>query len=308
MAEAMDLITWQEKVTHIPLGPSGYIYGDNVFSQGASIFPHVLTRIARSHAGDGNTLTITTKRTPRRGSWKDVSQQELNVPKEWVLPIIDSDQMLAFTFMPGSLPKAIIPVNQQGRLLTHDEAILNEGWSRLNRIFAEINGQAHSTPPKLISRYRNMGALTRQLPLNVMDRNKPLVGVLYPKSGDIMRGCRYRPGNAIIVSGLYHRICDSSSEASYLVVLLNTPALKQAFKESQTSGRDFHLNPWKNIPIPKFDPENSLHIELAGLTTEAEDVASALLDQLVENLAEGQQLKNRIGYRKGLGKEYRKSV
>ena len=274
--EAMNRIAWVVPDT-ITAAPSYYIRDG--FRRGWVVYPKVLTKIEDLQEGqDAGTVLIKTKRSPRP-PWAMVPEQELEIPESWAFPIIDTKDMLTFSMRPGDRQRAIIPLNQRGELLTHDEAMLNDGWTGLNNIYTEINGGDHHQPKPLMVLYRTMGALKAQLPLEPATGREQVV-VLYPASGDIMRGCRFQPGQAVIASGLYYLTCDTPDEAAYLVALLNAPSLLEAFKSSRTSGRHFHLNPWRNIPIPVFDPTNNLHQELAALTPEAEEVAKVYLGEL----------------------------
>ena len=277
--EAIALIEWCEMPPPIPVGISDY--HDRGFRNGATITPKVLTMVDSYIPADNGTVRVTTKasiHTP----WVGVGQQTFTVKEQWLLPTINSNDVLVFSLMPGERQKAIVPVDLHGNLLSHDEVIYNNEWARLNDIYVEFRGQGQHTPPTLISQINHLSKLHRQLPLVQFDNNAPLLRVLYPSSGDIMRACRCPEGIAIATGGLFHRTCYSPEEAAYIVGLLNTPVLRKAFKESQTSGRHFQLNPWRKVPIPQFNQYNELHRELASLTIEAEASAVELLDELTK--------------------------
>ena len=97
--------------------------------------------------------------------------------------------------------------------------------------------------------------------------------VLYPSSSDIMRAARSRGGVAVVDSTLYWFATRSEAEAGYLVALLNTNCLRRAFSECKESGRDFHLHPWRNVPIPRYDRGKTDHRRLAELCSAAERIA-----------------------------------
>ena len=85
-----------------------------------------------------------------------------------------------------------------------------------------------------------------------------------------MRGARSQPGSFVVDDTLYYFNAASAGEAGYLTALLNAPCLSRAFRESRTSGRDFHQHPWRTIPIPRYDAADEVHRELARLCNRAE--------------------------------------
>ena len=85
-----------------------------------------------------------------------------------------------------------------------------------------------------------------------------------------MRAAHIPEGMAVMDSKLYWRTTHSVTEARYLVAVLNAPALEEAFRACRTSGRDFHKNPWRAVPIPAWDPGNRVHRQLAALASRAE--------------------------------------
>ena len=102
-----------------------------------------------------------------------------------------------------------------------------------------------------------------------------------------MRAARMAMQDEVTNDTLYHWKAGSEDEAAYVVALLNAPALSQAFLDSRQSGRDFHMHPWRKVPIPQFDKDDNDHVELAGLTAEAEQ----LIEQWMSDEANTQGLK-----------------
>ena len=74
-----------------------------------------------------------------------------------------------------------------------------------------------------------------------------------------MRAARIPPGIAVLQDTIHFFQARTSDEAAFLVALLNAPCLTRAFVESRTSGRHFKNNPWRTIPIPRYDRANPLH-------------------------------------------------
>lgn len=145
----------------------------------------------------------------------------------------------------------------------------DDRWAYLDEIYSTYAGQGKGTPKTLIGRINFARNLSAQIGIDAPDRRM----VLYPKSGDIMRAARTRPNTGFVNDSLYWGVVDTEAKAGYVVCLLNAPSLVRAYLEARSSGRDFHLHPWRKVPIPRFDPNNPVHKELVDLCWEAEEVA-----------------------------------
>ena len=115
--------------------------------------------------------------------------------------------------------------------------------------------------------------------------------VLYSKSGDIMRAARTLTGDGFVSDSLYWHVATTEQEAGYLVSILNAPCLRRAFAESKESGRDFHLHPWRKVPIPRFDGTNGWQVKLAELCERAEEAAKAAVIEGIGLFGNAGQLK-----------------
>ena len=268
----------------IEQGPSGYLdeKGRPFFRQGATLVPHVLTLLDSKVDGTTQGACRVTTRRSQKGAWLNIFPQTGEVPESWIRPVLRSIQLLPFTTMQED--EYIIPVDQSGSLHENPGSVC-EFWQDLENIYQEHRGKGHNTPRTLLDNLNYNQKLSKQLPL---DPNQGLRLVLYPSSGDIMRGTRSIP--RIFDSKVYYFCCEDELEAAYLVGLLNAPTLCRAFKECQSSDRDFHLYPWRRVPIPEFDPDNVLHQQMAELTIESEKSVNNLLQELMEELNEGQTL------------------
>ena len=89
------------------------------------------------------------------------------------------------------------------------------------------------------------------------------------------------------------------------MALLNAPSLRRPFRMARGSGRNFVQNPWRKVPIPRFEPENRSHLGLATLTDECERLASNIcsdhsdtgqikLSNIIREQLTGHGLLNRI--------------
>ena len=241
-------------------------YDPTQVNRGADIHPHVLCWIASSKTGRPGWTHIETK-TSSYPSWVNVPSQTGKIPTRWVRPLHTSSDMLPYIAM-RKPPRAIIPIDANGKLHKRpgDESAF---WSELDEIFEAHSGEGGTTPSTLIEQFDFRRKLSAQPMLKQVGRRM----LLYPKSGDIMRAARTHAGMAVVDATLYWIAFRNESEAGYLVALLNARCLRRAFAECKESGRDFHLHPWKKVPIPKYDRTDRRHVQLADLCKAAENIA-----------------------------------
>ena len=261
-------------------------YRNAGFRQGASIGPAVLTKVTideqiMSTAEPDDEVEVTTIPSTDKG-WKKVRPLTGTVPRRWVRKLCTSKEMLAF-WMHNEVGYAIVPVNEEGCLEPYPGRT-NELWAEFESLYEEHRTKGTNNPKTLREGIDYGNKLSRQLPGGQTCERRT---VLYPKSSDIMRAARFAKQEEIANDTLYHWKAGSEGEAAYLVALLNAPALSQAFLDSRRSGRDFHTHLWGKVPIPLFDRENSDHVELAGLTVEAE----RLIEQWISDKTNTEGLK-----------------
>lgn len=96
-----------------------------------------------------------------------------------------------------------------------------------------------------------------------------------------MRAARGRPRTGFVNDTSYWHAASCALEAGFLTAVLNAPCLRRAFFESRAGGRDFHLHPWRRVPIPRFDGDNNQHANLADLCGVAEDASSEAVQRCV---------------------------
>ena len=252
-----------------PIQPSDY--PPNQWRTGCRLAPKVLVMATSVKEGPRGSSTVTTDRSAQP-SWIAVRPRTGDVPARWVKHTLSSSQLLPFvTASPGF---AIIPCDEDGRLLDLTAARICRFWADLDDIYRERRGIGSNTPENLLERINYGKGLSTQLALLGIQERKHLV--VYPASGDIMRATRIQTGNIVLDDKIYYRIATSTAEARYLVALLNAPCLNDAFVRSRRSGRDFHKNPWRAVPIPRYDASDPNHRKLAKLAQQAEKIAEAM--------------------------------
>ena len=271
LEEANGLLAFARAPARLPREASAYRNdrGEPPFRQGASIVPKVLTVIQSAKAGKRLDEMIVETVLSSKQPWREIPAQTGSVPKGWLRPFLASSDLFPFGVADG-LSQAIIPVDGNGKLFERP-ATVNAFWAQLERLYEEFRGKGAGTPQSLRARIDYGMALSRQLE-RAGEKRKRMV--LYHKSGDIMRAARVVPDNTIFEDSLYYWKASSGGEAEFLTGILNAPALRRAFRESRTSGRHFHKNPWRSVPVPRYDSNNAAHRLVAELVPKAEKIAA----------------------------------
>jgi len=189
------------------------------------------------------------------------------IPTHWARPVLTSTEMVAYIPQMRSV-KGIVPVDTNGVLL-EDPGNECSFWRELDEIYESRVGKGKSTPKSLLDRIDYQAGLSSQL---CLESSSQWI-VLYPKSADVMRAARLQSRNRVVSDTLYWLVSRDEHEAGYLVALLNAACLETAFRQCRESGRDFHLHPWRKVPIPRFNKDNDQHQRLAKLCEEAEKLA-----------------------------------
>ena len=147
----------------------------------------------------------------------------------------------------------------------------------MNELYEHHRGQGTATPRTLWERINHQNGLLKQFDRLLSSSCR----VVYNKSGQILRGYRTK-GDAIIENALYYGTA-TFEEAGYLTCMLNAPCLQLAYQESRESDRHFDLHPLRKVPIPRFDPADTDHLELVELCELAEVAAKEVIDGLADN-------------------------
>ena len=249
---------------------------ESSFTQGATLVPRFLAMVVDAPAvgslgvAAGRRRVISRRDAQEKAPWKDLPPLTHAVEPQFIWPVHLGRTLLPFRLLEPL--EAVIPW-ANGRLLTSLDVDLArfpgiEGWTKE----AERVWETHrrSARLSLADRFDYQGGLRKQFPIAEHR-------VLYPASGQYLAGAKISGARAIIDTKLYWASCDDAREADYLAAIFNAPVTTQRLVPLQSRGehnpRDFHKIIF-SLPIPKFDPADDLHLELAKLGTRAEQVAS----------------------------------
>ena len=277
----------------LPQAPSSYEVTS--IKQGATIVPHVLALVASDKPARPGWTRVETRLSTHR-PWVEVPRQAGQVPTNWVRPVHTSPDMLPYVAI-RQPPRAIIPIDANDEVHSHPGRQC-KFWMELDEVYDAHRGRGRGTPHTLVERFDFAGNLSAQ----PMRRNVGRRMVLYPSSADIMRAARTHAGVAVVDATLYWLTVRTEAEAGYLVALLNAACLRRAFSECKESGRDFHLHPWRKVPIPRYDRTDKNHARLAQLCIAAERIAERRVRTELARHADLQQQGLSRAIRQGLAR------
>ena len=254
--------------TSFPKEPSGYVIGNRASAHaGANLRPHCLVVIEEhtpTFAGFSEVVTRESKQKP----WNGAGTVREEVPDSWIVEAIFSQNLLVGCFT-SEWTQCVVPMDELGGLeSTPDGAFWDEAQDR----YTSFKGKGSTTPKQLIDYLDYQGRLTGQL------ESESLWRIVYNKSGKYLRSARTNVPR-VLNDNCYWMTVQGEEEATYLVAVLNADTLQAAYRSSCGSDRDFHTLPWFCVPIPRFDPGEALHQDLAKLGADLEKIARKVRDR-----------------------------
>ena len=203
--------------------------------------------------------------------WKTLTPPRGPVEKAFLRPALLGESIAPFRVL--AQPLAVIPWNGEWRELMDAAKAARRGYPRLANWLrsAEALWEGHKRSDlSLLGQYDYYGKLSCQFPV-------PPVRVVYTKAGTNLAAAVARDRTAIVDHKLYWAAARTLQEARYLCGVLNSEALRARVERYQSQGqwgaRDFDKYVF-NLPIPRFDSENDLHLRLARAARTAERVAA----------------------------------
>lgn len=257
------------------------------FYQGATIVPRGCWFVDVTPTPDPNKVYVTTSKRLQVGGREkhEISLQGV-VESQFIYPVLTAAEVLPFTYLsPNNCVLPIIPERNNYRIIDFRQAA-TAGYNGLADWLVKVEKEwerVRGEKAKRITIYQRLDyqkGLTRQ---NPSKRFK----VVYLKSAKHMTSCIVDNPRMIIEHTLYVYETDDLDEAMYLVAVLNSNILDELIKPMQE--RDIHKRPLE-FPVPKFNPNNPIHIELVKLGKQAFLKASELLPVLLTRLGYEEQL------------------
>ena len=135
---------------------------------------------------------------------------------------------------------------------------------------------------ELLDNLNHLNKLTSQLAyLRGAIANNATTRVAYTQSGRPTAAI-IRDNHAIVDHVLFQTICNSEDEAHYILAIINSNGLAESAESFMPKGlygaRHFHKHGWK-LPIPRYETDDPLHVQLSRLGQAAEQECRALVDE-----------------------------
>ena len=248
------------------------------FRQGATLVPRMLCLVERKTFGrlgmDASAPYVMSRRNSQEKlPWKELPGIENKVEAEFLRPVLLGESILPYRVFRTF--EGVVPVTDNGKILDSKAALDYGadglfGWMRKAEIVWADNADSGSM--SLVQRWNYHNELGAQSP----PRN---LRIVYAASGTKPAACVVRDGQNIVEHKLYWNTPSSDAEARYLTALLNSETARARSASRQSRGqwgaRDFDKVIF-NLPIPRFDAKNKLHLALAKAAARAEEIAAAV--------------------------------
>jgi len=210
-----------------------------------------------------NSLVNVQFKVGNKDSWKGLNMNA-TVEKDALLPVVRSQEIKAFKVKTDK-PFLLTPLYMGGQLLSPNKQEYKDGypktlyyWKRADKIYkCRRSNKAGET---LFDNLDWKGTLSTQLEHAKKERK---FKVVYNSSGHTLRGAIVS-GKQVVTSTLYYLVTDNMEEALYLCGIINAPVMQDVWRESKTSKMHFHKSPWRHVPVPMYDPNNTEHKKIAS--------------------------------------------
>ena len=263
------------KMDVYPDVPSEWIINNTpIPKRGADFFPFCLIKVASISKSYRSTVDITSEGSSKSEIWSQLGQIEGRIQEKYLHRVIFSSDILPFVTSEVTSSLCVAPIYEtsSGNFSKVKEPNKIPYWSQASQLYEKF--RTNASPPTLWDNLDYLGKLSRQL-----TRMKRTHVVAYPKSGSNMCASIV-PKGFFIDTTCYWIPTESKGEAYFLVAILNCPSLSNAFKVSRESNRDFHLHPWRKIPIPRYDRSKPDHRDISKLGEILVKNASSILESL----------------------------
>ena len=203
--------------------------------------------------------------------WKELEPPQGPVERTFLRPALLGESVAPFRVI--ERPQAVIPWDGEQRELMDAAKAARRGYIRLARWLERVEilwDQHKKSDLSLLERHDYWSKLSGQFPISP-------IRIVYTASGTIPAACMICDEDAVIESKLYWASAKSAEEANYLCGVLNSETLRKGVAEFQSQGqwgaRDFHKYVF-NLPIPRFDEDNDIHLRLADAAQTAGNIAA----------------------------------
>jgi SAM-dependent methyltransferase len=243
------------------------------FSQGATFNPRVVFIVKERPPGPlglpaGRIAVESSRSVNEKKPYKDLPSLEGVIETEFVRPVYSGENLLPYRVVAPL--HAVIPCSTSA-LLNEREIDqypgLRSWWSKAEEVWEGY--KAAATKLTLAEQLDYHAKMSKQLPVTASR-------VIYNASGMHLAAAKVRDHRAIISKSLYWAAFREEDEADYLCAILNSAATTELLRPYMSYGKDErhvdkHL--WQ-LPIPDFDTDDDVHLELVKLSRTATEIAN----------------------------------
>jgi hypothetical protein len=245
------------------------------FRQGAILVPRMLCLVERKTSGrlgsDPSAPLVASRRSVQEKSpWREAEAIENKIEAEFLRPALLGESIAPYRVIRKF--EAVVPVTERGIVLDA-EATANRGLGDLHGWLSKAErvwNQYRKSTRTLASQLNYINQLSAQFPIAAMR-------VVYAKAGTLPAACLLRDERGVVDHMLYWMTPASEPEGRYLISILNSETARARAEQYQARGqwgaRHFDKVMF-NLPIPRFDGEKQLHLDLAAAAARAEEAAA----------------------------------
>ena len=251
----------------------------NSFRQGAILSPRRLVLVDRVVGTGMLPPNLSFPRIRGRAGnqdkkpWRQIDPPQGTVETAFLRPTLLGESIVPFRVV--SPRQSVIPWDDIRGTLLDSKRANARGYPRLAQWLGRTESlwEQHGTSSlSLLGQYDYYGKLSCQFPIANLR-------VVYTKSGAIPAAAVVVDQRAVIDCKLYWSAVSSVEEANYLTAIINSDTLRRMVARYQAQGqwgaRDVDKYIF-NIPFPKFENDNDLHVLLADAGATAAEVVSGL--------------------------------
>ena len=247
------------------------------FRDGATLYPRQLCLVERKMMGrlgaDPSAPMVMSRRSNQeKEPWRSSPGVESRVERQFLRPVLLGESVLPYrVFRPF---EGVVPITSSGEVLDSEGAAKrnHDGLQRWMQRAEKVWNADRPLQISLSQQFDYYGKLRAQFPL-------PALRVVYAKAGTKAAACIVTEPSQVIDHMLYWFAPKSKREAFYLIAIINSETVRSRSEAHQSRGqwgaRHFDKVAF-NLPIPRFDQTDELHLALAGAARRAERLAAAV--------------------------------
>ena len=250
------------------------------FRQGATLTPRRFFLVEHAAAGRLQSRRDAPRLRGRVGNldkrpWTTVEPPEGPVERPFVRRIALGESIAPYRLL--DFATGVVPM-EEGAILTaaSAEAHGHRGLSAWLRD-AEAKWNEHSNKAADGSPRVTLAQSLNHLQKLTAQAAPSPVRIVYPASGTRLSACWLEDDDIIVDKDAYWSVANSLEEAAYVVAVLNTEIVLDRVKDLQPVGqrdpRHFDNLVW-TLPIPEFDANDAVHVDLAAAALHAADVSA----------------------------------